>query len=107
MGLRLASSSRVEAGVEASRGLHPLAERGRIDRREAVELGLDLVEGGTQAWESDEPEVEERPYVLEVAGVSAFELGERLRVAGRSGRRRACPRARPRRCARASPRAAG
>src|SRR5207245_6018244 len=61
-------------------GLDAFPEVGSVDRREAVELRLDLLEEHAQAGRFDEAAGEQLTHVLDVLRVIPLELRERLRV---------------------------
>jgi len=56
------------------------SEGSGVDGGEAVQLGLDLAEVAPQTVRVDEPRADKCAQVCAVAGVVAFELGQRLRV---------------------------
>ena len=65
----------------AERLLDSPAERARIDRRETIELGLDLLEVGEGAGGLDEPSLDQLRHVPEILGVRALELARAFRSA--------------------------
>jgi hypothetical protein len=60
--------------------LHARPEARRIDRREAVQERLDLLEALEQPLRLDEARSEKRAHVLAVESVVPLDLGESLRV---------------------------